>query len=275
MTADEFRARELDVTTPTAARMYDYYLGGTAHYTIDKVFGERMLKVCPYLDVMAHHNRAFLQRASLYMAVEGGIEQFLDIGSGIPTAGNTHHVVRGYLPDARVVYVDNDLEAVNQSFDLLASEGTSDVVIIEADVRHPESILEHPETLRLLDFDRPLGLLLVGVLPFVSDDDRPYELMARYLDQLASGSYVALSHGSADELTGDIKETFLDVIQSHGDETRDGATLRNREQFTAFFDGLTILEPGVVYAPDWRPTEPVDTDDPTRPSDFAAVARKP
>src|SRR5919204_2981534 len=104
MTADEFRARELDVTTPTAARMYDYYLGGDAHYTVDKVFGDRMFELCPYLDVMAHHNRAFLQRASLYMAVEGGLKQFLDIGSGIPPLGNNHHILRGDHPDARGVY---------------------------------------------------------------------------------------------------------------------------------------------------------------------------
>src|SRR5919204_3300751 len=114
MTTEKFQARELDVTRPTAARLYDYYLGGHAHYDVDTVFAERMFEINPYLDVMAHHNREFLQRATRYMAAECGIRQFLDIGSGIPTVGNTHHVAAEIASDTRVVYVDNDLEAVNQ-----------------------------------------------------------------------------------------------------------------------------------------------------------------
>jgi hypothetical protein len=274
MTADSFEARELDVTRPTAARLYDYYLGGTAHYAVDKLFGERMFEICPYMDTFSHHNREFLQRASRYMVDERGIRQFLDIGSGIPTMGNTHHVVREVAPDAPVVYVDNDLEAVNQSYDLLLRENATNVSIIEADVRDPDSILEHPDTRRLIDFDEPLGLLLVGVFPFVSDDARPYELMARYRDRLASGSYVAISNGSIDEASDEVRRMLAAVAESYV-ETRDPVTLRDRERFSAFFDGLTIVDPGVVYAPDWRPVEPVDTDDPARPMNYAAVARKP
>jgi hypothetical protein len=274
MTTDEFRARELDVTQPTAARLYDYYLGGDAHYAADKIFAERMFKICPYLDTAAHHNREFLQRASRYMVAECGIRQFLDIGSGIPTVGNTHHVVRQICSSAPVVYVDNDLEAVNQSYDLLTREDAKNVAIIEADLRHADTILDHPDTQRLINFDEPLGLLIVSVWPFISDDDRPYELMARYRDRLASGSYVAMSHGTVEEAPAETTEMFRAVARAY-DETRDPVIQRTRKEFTAFFDGLTIVEPGVVYCPDWRPLEPVDVDDPIRPCNYAAVGFKP
>jgi hypothetical protein len=274
MTTQNFRARELDVTRPTAARLYDYFLGGTAHYDVDKIFAERMFRICPYLDVNAHHNREFLQRASRYLAAECGIRQFLDIGSGIPTVGNTHHVVREIVSDAPVVYVDKDLEAVNQSYDLLARENATNVAIIEEDLRHPDAILDHPDARRLLDFDEPVGLLIVSVWPFVSDDEGPYELMARYRDRLASGSYVAMTHASLDDLSDEVKEMLGAVVQSY-DETKDPATPRSRERFAALFNGFTLVDPGVVYSPDWRPVEPVDTDDPVRPYLLAAVGRKP
>jgi hypothetical protein len=274
MATEKFQAHELDVTRPTAARLYDYYLGGDAHYDVDKVFAERMFKICPYLDVSAHHNRAFLHRAVRYMAAECGIRQFLDIGSGIPTVGNTHHVVREVLADAQVVYADNDLEAVNQSHDLLLRENAANVSIIEGDLRHPDSILEHPDTRRLIDFDEPVGLLIISVWPLVSDDDRPYELMARYRDRLAAGSYVAMTHTSIAEVSGEVKGMLAAFVKSY-DETANPATDRDREQFAAFFDGLTIVDPGIAYAPDWRPTEPVEPDDPIRAWNLVAVARKP
>ena len=274
MTIDEFRARDLDITKPTAARLYDYYLGGTAHYAVDKVFAERMFKICPYLDTAAHHNRGFLQRASRYISAECGVRQFLDIGAGIPTVGNTHHVVRETYSDAPVVYVDNDIEAVNQSYDLLAREDAKNVVIIEADLRNPETILDHPDTQRLIDFDEPVGLLIVSVWPLISDDDRPYELMATYRDRLASGSYVAMSHGSVTEASEEARAMFSAVARAY-DETRDPVTQRDRDGFARFFDGFVIEEPGIVYCPDWYPLEPVDFDDPIRPCNFAAVGRKP
>jgi hypothetical protein len=268
-----FQARELDVTKPTAARLYDYNLGGTAHYEADRVFAERMFQICPYLDVLAHHNRAFLQRATRYMAA-AGIRQFLDIGSGIPTVGNTHHVAAEVASNTRVVYVDKDLEAVNQSWDLLERENATNAAIIEGDLREPYSILDHPDTRRLIDFDEPLGLLMVSVWHFISDDEGPLELMARYRNRLASGSYVAMSHGSLDEVSDEVKEMSAAIARSY-DETADPATNRSRQQFTAFFDDLTILDPGVVYAPDWHPVEPVDPDDPVRPWVLAALGRKP
>lgn len=147
------------------------------------------------------------------------------------------------------------------------------MTVIEGDLRAPDSILEHPDTRRLIDFDEPLGLVIVAVWLFVSDDDRPYGLMARYRNRLASGSYVAMSHASLDEVSDEMKEMMAAVGESY-DETADPYTLRGREQFTAFFDGFTILDPGVVYLPDWRPVDVVDTDDPARPCNFGAVAGK-
>jgi hypothetical protein len=273
MTDAEFEAREIDASRPSAARMYDYYLGGNAHYAVDAAFGQRMFELCPYLDVWAHHNRGFLQRAARFMAQQG-IHQFLDIGSGIPTVGNTHQVVRELVPDAPVAYVDNDLEAVNQSYDLLSQENTLNVTVTEADLRYPESILDHDDIRRLIDLDQPLGLLIVSVWPFVPDADRPHELMARYRDRLTAGSYVGMTHVSVEEASEEAKRQIAAVANSYV-ETSDPITMRSRQQFTAFFDGLDIIEPGVVYAPDWRPDQPVDTNDPARPCNFAAVGHKP
>lgn len=274
MTADRSEARELDVTRPTAARLYDYYLGGDAHYAVDKIFAERMFAICPYLDIACRHNREFLRRACRFLAAECGIRQFLDIGSGIPTAGNTHHVVREFVSEAPVVYVDKDLEAVHQSHDLLAGENAVNVAIIEGDLRAPDSILEHPDTLRLIDFNKPVGLLMTAVWMFISDGERPYELMARYRDRLASGSYVAMTHTSVERASDEVMESFAAVARFY-DETSDPVTQRSSARFTAFFDGLTLVDPGIVCAPDWRPVEPVDADDPARPLVYAGVARKP
>lgn len=274
MTKEPFEAREFDLTKPTAARLYDYFLGGTAHYDVDKVFAERMFKFFPHLDAGSHHNRGFLQRACRYLAADCGIRQFIDIGSGIPTVGNTHHVVKEIASDARVVYVDKDQEVVDQSYDLLLRENACNVSIIEADLRYPESIMDHPDTRQLIDFDRPVALVMGSVWLFIPDDERPYDLMACYRHRIASGSYVAITHHSVDEAADEVKEMFTAVIQSY-DETADPITLRGREQFTAFFDGLTIVEPGVVYAADWRSEEPIDKDDLARSLNYAAVARKP
>jgi S-adenosyl methyltransferase len=181
-------------------------------------------------------------------------------------------VAREVAPDARVVYVDNDQVAVTESRDLL--EGTAGVTVIEADLREPDSILKHDEVRRLIDFAEPVALLIVSVLPFVPDHANPRALLARYRDHLSSGSYVALSHATVDDATPEAREQVVEVARSY-DETSDPAVTRTRAEFTGFFDGLHILPPGVVYAPDWRPERPVDTDDPARPCNYAAIGYKP
>ncbi|MGV9677454.1 SAM-dependent methyltransferase [Nocardia sp. NPDC003482] len=274
MSDQEFRSRAIDAGRPSAARMYHYYLSGEAVFEVDKAFGEKIFRTFPYADVWARHNRGFLQRATRFMVAQG-IRQFLDIGSGLPTVGNTHEVARETAPESRVVYVDNDLEAVTRAQDLLEGQHALDsTAVVEADLRCPDLILEHAETRRLLDFDAPIGLLLVSVWPFVPDSDRPYELMAQLRDRLPAGSYVAMSHASLSEASAEVKDRILALTELYK-QTSDPAISRSRDEFAAFFDGFELVEPGLVHAPDWRPTEPVDSQDPARPCNFAAVGYKP
>ncbi|RDI64771.1 SAM-dependent methyltransferase [Nocardia pseudobrasiliensis] len=274
MSDNGFQSREIDAGRPSAARMYHYYLSGEAVFDVDKVFGEQIFQIFPYADVWAHHNRGFLQRATKFMVAQG-IRQFLDIGSGLPTVGNTHEVARLAAPDTRVVYVDNDLEAVTRAHELLDRQDALDsTAIIEADLRCPDLILGHADTRRLLDFDRPVGLLIISVWPFVPDSDRPYELMAQLRDRLPAGSYVAMSHASLWEASPEVKERILALTELYK-QTSDPVVNRTRDEFAAFFDGFELVEPGLVHAPDWRPTESVDSQDPARPCNFAAVGYKP
>jgi hypothetical protein len=273
MSNDAFESREIDATRPSAARMYHYYLTGEAIFDVDRVFGERIFQVAPSTSLTAHHNREFLQRATTFL-VGRGIRQFLDIGSGLPTAGNTHELASALSPDTHVVYVDNDLEAVNRAHELLSTQDVLDrTAIIEADLRMPDIILNHPDTRRLLDFDTPIGLLIVSVWPFIPDAENPLELMARLHDALPSGSYVAMSHVTVSEAAPEIVAQAAEFRELY-EHTSDPVTMRDREGFAAFFDGFELVEPGIAYAPDWRPEGPVDLQDPGRPCNFAAVGRK-
>ncbi|WP_054814696.1 SAM-dependent methyltransferase [Nocardia arizonensis] len=274
--AEEFVPRETDPRVPSSARIYHYYLTSEPIFDSDAVFAERMFELVPWADEWAHHNRNFLRRAVNFMTSQG-IRQFLDIGSGLPTGGNTHDVARASVPDARVVYVDLDLEAVDRAHDLLAAQNALDnTAIIEGDLRVPGHILDHPETRRLLDFSAPIGLLIVSVLPFLSNEDKPHELIARLRDSLPEGSYIALSHASMSEAPPAILDRLVEANTLY-QQTADPITPRNREEFTRFFEGLDLVDPGVVFAPDWRPDEQgtVDPQDPARRCNFAAIGRKP
>ncbi|MGV9678461.1 SAM-dependent methyltransferase [Nocardia sp. NPDC003482] len=274
MNAPDFEPREIDVSRPSSARLYHYYLSGEAVFEVDRIFGEHLFEVFPFADAWAHHNRAFLRRAVKYL-VGQGIRQFLDIGSGLPTVGNTHEISRRIAPDTRVVYVDNDLEAVNRADELLRQQDAMDITaVVEADLRRPEVILDHPETRRLIDFDQPVGLLTVSVWPFIPDADRPRELMARLRDRLPAGSYVALSHASMSEVDPELQQLAAEISDMYAD-TSDSLTMRDREDILALFDGFELVEPGLVYAADWRPEEPVNPDDQARPGNFAGVGYKP
>lgn len=262
---------EIDVSKPSAARLYDYYLDGTHSYAVDRAFATHILDIAPFVRDFARHNRGFLRRAVRY-CLNQGVTQFLDIGSGMPTAGNVHEVAQEAVPEARVVYVDYDLGAVVAARKLL--HGQESVSAIAGDLRQPEAILGHPETRRLIDFARPLALLVVSTLPFVSDADDPHGLVAAYRDALPPGSFLALSHVTADDASPDVRTRCQRVAAAY-DETADPATLRTRAEFTRFFDGLELVDPGVVYATDWRPEEPVDTQAPARPCNYAAVGYQP
>ncbi|MCX4094923.1 SAM-dependent methyltransferase [Nocardia sp. alder85J] len=272
--AFESQSREIDASRPSAARLYHYYLSGEAVFEIDRIFAERLFEIAPYADLYAHNNRNFLRRAVKYM-VGQGIRQFLDIGSGLPTVGNTHEVARSLAPDARVVYVDNDLEAVNRSHELLSEQGALDTTaVFDADLRRPESVLDHPTTLELLDFEQPIGLLIVSVWPFVPEEYQPRKVMATLRDRLPSGSYVAMTHATTDGLDEETVERGEEVTDLYS-KTSDPLTYRSRAEFGALFDGFDFVEPGMVYAPAWRPEGPVDTDDASYLSNLAAVGYKP
>lgn len=275
MAESDFRAREVDTGTPTSARLYHYYLTGEPVYRNDQIFADKVYDELPFLHTWAQHNRAFLARAIRFM-VSQGIRQFLDIGSGLPTGGNTHEVARAIAPDTRVVYVDKDLDAVARAHQLLRNESAlENTVIIEGDLTDPATIADHPDAQRLLDLDEPTGLLIVSVLPFIPDASEPHRLVADLRDRLPSGSLFASTHVSledADEHTKQQVAAAADLYRA----TSDPVHLRDRAEFTRFFDGFELVDPpGVTYATDWQPNGPVDITDPARPCNFAAVGRLP
>jgi O-methyltransferase involved in polyketide biosynthesis len=264
-------ARTDDDTTarPNAARMYDYWLGGYHNFAIDRAAADALAAVNPDAPLMARANRAFLQRAVAFLLAQG-IRQFLDVGSGLPTRGNVHDLVRQARPAARVVYVDVDPVAVAHSRVLL--EKTPTAAVIEADARDPAALLDHPDTRRLLDFARPVGVLLFTVLHFLPDREA-HGLMRALRDATAPGSYVAISHGASDPLPTDTLLKGTALYQ----RTSAPVYPRPRAEIEEFFAGLAPVSPGVVYLPAWRPTGPDDLllDAPARACLLGGVGRRP
>lgn len=256
----------VDLERPSSARIYDYLLGGAHNFAPDRAAAERLLKAVPARD-MAQLNRAFLRRAALFL-VHAGIRQFLDLGSGIPTVGNVHEIVQHAEPSCRVLYVDIETIAVAHS-ELLLSKNDN-AAIIQADLRAPEIILDHPKTRRLLNFDEPIGLLIVGVMQFIPDADDPWNIVARYRDRLGPGSYLAMSHFTPDGMPSEMARA-VEVFKT----TQEPAHPRPYDQVMAMFDGFELVEPGLVYTAQWRPESPDDIDgEPHRSNLYAAVGRK-
>jgi len=261
--------------TPNPARMYDYLLGGVHNTEADRIAAEQARATYPDLHLALRANRAFLRRAVLYL-VGRGIDQFLDVGSGIPTVGNVHEIAQNAAEGARVVYVDADPIAVHLSAALL--RGNRQATVIQADARDPASILDHPDTRRLLDLDRPVALLLMSVLPFVPDDAEATGLVRAFRDALAPGSYVALSHP--------VSEAVAPEAAARGEavyaRTDRPGRYRPRARVEGFFAGFEMVEPGLVWLPLWRP-EDWDEDDlgnpllaaPQRSGIVGGVGRKP
>jgi SAM-dependent methyltransferase len=257
----------VDVARPSSARIYDYLLGGGHNFAADRDTAEQLIKVLPVRD-MARLNRAYLRRAVLEL-VELGVRQFLDLGSGIPTVGNVHEVAREADPTCRVVYVDFEPVAITHAELLLADDRNATAVL--ADLREPEAVLAAPETRRMLDFDRPVGLLAVGVLQFIPDSDDPWAVLARYRDALAPGSYLALSHFTPDRMPKAMA-AGAGVFRN----TAEPITPRTAEQVLRMLDGFDVIDPGLVMTPEWRPESPDEVgDDPGRANLYAAVGRKP
>ena len=264
----DWAPKNVDIEKASAARLYDFYLGGSYNFEVDRELGRKVAAAAPGVYDFALLNRAFLRRAVQYM-VSQGIDQFLDIGSGIPTAGNVHEIAQRTNPDARVVYVDNEPVAVAHSELLL--ENNPNAVTIEADLREPDDILGHEKTRRMLDFSRPIGLLTVAVYHFIPDSDDPRGLLARYRSALSSGSYLALSHVTTDTMGEQVRQ----IIELYRN-SQNPAIARTREQFTAMFDGFELVEPGVVFTPEWHPESPEDVGEhPEESAVYAGVGRKP
>ncbi|TDC41489.1 SAM-dependent methyltransferase [Micromonospora sp. KC213] len=237
---------DIDTERPSVARMYDYYLGGSHNFAVDRAAARAMMEAVPEAPLMAQANRAFLRRVVHYL-IDQGVRQFLDIGSGIPTVGNVHEIAQRAAPDARVVYVDVDPVAVAHSREILA--GDERATVIQEDLRHPDRILAHPEVRRLLDFSQPVAVLVVAVLHFVSDDDRPGDQLRTLRDALAPGSHLVLSQAS-DEGRDETQRAEAEQVYRRTDNP---LWVRGRAEMTAFFDGFELVEPGVVWVPQWRP----------------------
>jgi SAM-dependent methyltransferase len=260
----------VDLETPSAARMYDYYLGGSHNFAADRELAEQALKAWPETPYMCRANRAFLRRAVTFLA-EQGVDQFLDLGSGIPTSGNVHEIAEAVLPEARTVYVDCDAVAYAHGRALLA--GNPRAGYVRADLRDPEAVLSSPEVTRMLDLSRPVAVLMLMTLHFVPDDDDPAGIVAEYREAVAPGSYLVFSHGTNEYRpadTGGITKVYTQA--SHGIVPRDRAQIRD------LATGWELLEPGLTDVILWRPEPAALEDDPlggdvTRYSTFAAVAR--
>ncbi|MFF4391101.1 SAM-dependent methyltransferase [Streptomyces sp. NPDC001552] len=265
----------IDISVPSVSRIYDYYLGGSHNFEVDRQTARRAMEFMPGLPKIMQANRAFMRRAVRH-AVAEGVTQFLDIGSGIPTFGNVHEVAQAASPQARVVYVDHDPVAVAHSRAVLAGDDQSGIVA--ADLRKPKEILAAPEVGRLLDLGRPVALLLVAVLHFLEDTDDPYDAVAELRDVLAPGSLLILTHASYEGIPL-TQETAAGTVGVYRD-MRNPLVMRTREQISGFFDGFEMLEPGLVSMPNWRPDRPDNGEDGETPEDpyafsgFGGVGRK-
>lgn len=240
---------EIDITKPSVARVYDAILGGKDNFAVDREIAAQALNAMPQdKGKGARVNRAVLSRAVRFMASQG-IDQFLDIGSGLPTVQNTHEIAQSVNPAARVVYVDND-PIVRIHGQVLLTDDASTIVVL-ADLREPDSILENPQVTGLLDFSRPIGLILCAVVHHLNDDEDPSGLMKRFTDALAPGSCVLITHFTDSSPEARANEKVLQQALGRG-------KIRSNEEILSFFDGLELLEPGLVFNPEWRPDEPVE-----------------
>ena len=257
----------VDPTKPNIARVYDYWVGGHHNLVADRELGEAMATLDPWIPAACKANRAFLGRAVRFLAAQG-IRQFLDIGSGIPTAGNVHEVAQSAAQDSRVVYIDRDPVAVAMGRKLLA--GNDRAAVLQADIRDLDAILADPEVGRLIDFSEPVAIMLVAILHFVLDAGEPYRIVQRLRDVAVPGSYLVLSH-----VTSQDNEVLAAAAERiYNSRAADGQA-RSREQIAGFFGDWELAEPGLVYAPQWRPDSPDDVPgDPERYWFLTGVARK-
>lgn len=268
MTQHESGPPSVDVSTPNVARMWDYYLGGRDNFAADREAADHVLQLVPQLKLAALAHRAFLTRVVEHLAA-AGIDQFIDLGSGLPTQGNVHEVARKTRPDARVVYADYDEVVCVHGRALLA--GSEGVDVVQADVRRPGEIVDNPDVRQLIDFSRPVAVLMVAVMHFITDEEDPRGIVGQIRDAMAPGSYLALTHGTRDGLADDPDGTnrVLDVYSS----STAPLTSRSRDEVHALFDGFELVDPGLTWLVSWGAAEPVEN--PERSLTYVGVGRKP
>jgi hypothetical protein len=264
----DYELPQIDTSVAHSARVYDYILGGKDNYPLDRAAAERMLEGWPSLRISMQENRRFMHRAVRYIA-EQGVDQFLDIGTGIPTSPNLHEIVQEVTPGARVVYVDKDPIVLAHAGARLTSTPQGRTAYIHADMNDPQAVLRAPELAATLDFGRPVGLSMIAVLQFVLDDEQAYGLVRQYLDLLPSGSYLAISTVTTDSSP----KPAGTVVAEYA---RRGIPARNRTkaEVEPFFDGLQLVDPGVVLVHNWRPAPGSDVLD-TDVAMYGGVALKP
>jgi len=259
---------EIDATVPNSARIWNYWLGGKDNYPVDREVGDEYRAIYPEIVQVARASRQFLARAVLYLAGEAQVHQFLDIGTGLPTFNNTHDVAQRVAPGTRVVYVDNDPVVLAHARALLTSTKAV-TAYVDADLHDPDEILAAAG--RTLDFTRPIGLMMLGILGHIGDDDEARSIVKRLLDALPSGSYLTICDG-----TNDLFETGVEAQRLYNESGAVPYRLRSAQQIADFFEGLELVEPGVVSCPRWRP-DPVaiGRDLPREMDQVAGMGRKP
>jgi hypothetical protein len=260
-----------DTTVAHPARRYDYWLGGKDNFAADRESGDAIAGAFPSIRVAVRENRAFLKRAIEYLVREVGIRQFLDIGTGLPTADNTHEVAQRIAPASRIVYVDNDPIVLVHARALLNSSREGMTAYIDADLRDTRRILMDPELHMTLDLNQPIALVMLAILHFIDDTEDPYAIVRQLVDAMPSGSYLVLSHATYDPMPRAIVTRLKAAIANTGEK----GGPREREAFARFFAGLELVEPGIVPIGDWRPEPGTSPPDPADGAMYAGVARIP
>ena len=275
MTEEEEAPPGVDTSTPSAARLYDYYLGGETNFPVDQAAGERLRAALPDLYDAAWANRGFHQRSARRMAEDYGIRQFIDIGSGLPTQGNTHQAIRKVAPAARVMYVDNDPMVLAMSGGLLDDDKQTKLTI--ADLRDPDEVLGNEDLRSLIDFSQPAGLLMTAVLHFVADGSDPWGLVKRYMAALAPGSLLAVSHATADKLP----PRSVQGMYATYENANTHIYLRTKDEIRRFFDGLELVPPyrdavpDITYVGVWGAEDPEEADSDGSRVLYCGVGRRP
>ena len=268
-TAEQLRnvARSIDPSVAHIARIQDYWLGGKDHFEADRIAGDEAIAQLPDMVASVRNTRAFLGRTVRFLARERGIRQFLDVGTGIPTAANTHEVAQRVAPDSRIVYVDNDPMVLAHARALLTSTAEGKCSYIDADIRDPDKILA--DAGEVIDFTRPVAVVLMAVLQFVPDADDPYGLVRRLMAAMPDGSYLVISHPAADIQAAAMAGMATRLNKLMAQQVKP----RSKAEVTAFFDGLDLVEPGVIRCPEWRPDRPEDAAG--KSTMWGGVAEKP